>query len=206
MSASLLAICVGSAKPLFIRDPENDALLSQELSGIQKSAVSTLDDPRPISCKQMGIEGDEQVDLSVHGGPQKAVYCYPFEHYAFWKKEIDWLKEIADAKLFGQAGENLCTQGVLENELFIGDQLHIGDTVKLLVIKPREPCYKFNARMRSKHAAKLMIKNNLSGWYCSVLQEGKIKAGDPMTVFAGPRDSTVAQENERLGRKTLLKP
>jgi MOSC domain-containing protein YiiM len=78
--------------------------------------------------------------------------------------------------------------------------LEIGQELVLRVTKPREPCYKFNAKMRSNVAAKLMMQNGLSGWYAAVIREGKLKAGDDIRVKAGPRDITVAQEYERLLR------
>lgn len=199
MSIELLAICTGTAAPLLIRDEHNPLHMSSVVSGIKKSAVSTLHTPAEVMCKKLGLIGDEHVDLSVHGGLNKAVYCYPTEHYAFWKQELPWLSELES--IFGQAGENLCLQGLLEDKVWIGDRLAIGQEVLLLVTKPREPCYKFNARMKSRYAAKTMVRNNLSGWYCSVLQEGSIKAGDAVTLIAGPRDITVSKENQRLSRQ-----
>lgn len=201
MSIELLAICTGSVAPLMIRDEHDGRRLMSEMTGIQKSPVSTLESPAEILCKKLGLQGDEQADLSVHGGLNKAVYCYPLEHYAFWKENLPWLSERTS--LFGQAGENLCIQGLLEHELWIGDRIHIGKEVVLMVTKPREPCHKFNARMKWNQAAKRMMRNNLSGWYCSVLQEGPIKAGDALEVVAGARDTTVAMENQRL---TARKP
>lgn len=199
MPIELLAICTGSVSPLVIRDEHDERRLISEMSGIQKSPVSTLDSPAEIICEKLGLHGDEQADLSVHGGLHKAVYCYPFEHYAFWKTNLPWLAERES--LFGQVGENLCMQGLLEHELWIGDRLRIGNEVLLMVTKPREPCYKFNARMKSNQATKLMVHNNLCGWYCSVLQQGRIKAGDAIEVIAGARDTTVLQENQRLFKK-----
>jgi MOSC domain-containing protein YiiM len=199
MSIQLLAICTGSVAPLLIRDEHDKRHLTSEMSGIQKSAVSTMATPTPITCKRLGLEGDEQADLSVHGGLNKAVYCYPLEHYAFWKEALPWLAE-RDV-LYGQVGENLCMQGLFEHEIWIGDRIKIGEEVLLMVTKPREPCYKFNARMKSNQAVKLMKHNNVSGWYCSVLQEGRIKPGDAVEVIAGGRDTTVLEENQRLGKR-----
>jgi MOSC domain-containing protein YiiM len=186
MNATLIAICTGTAAPLFIRDPHDEAQIHKEISGIQKVAVSTLQTPAAIACKTLGLAGDEQVDLTVHGGPNKAVYCYPTEHYEFWKKELPWLSE--QDQQFGQVGENLCLKGLLEHELWVGDQLQIGESVVLRVIEPREPCYKFNARMRSNQAAKLMTKSGRFGWYCCVMKEGELRAGDTVTVIPGARE------------------
>lgn len=198
MTIQLLAICTGSVAPLMMRDEHDDRRLMSEMSGIQKSPISTINAAKEVLCKRLGVEGDEQADLSVHGGLNKAVYCYPFEHYAFWKQALPWLSEREP--LFGQVGENLCLQGLLEHEVWLGDRIRIGNEVMLMVTKPREPCYKFNARMKSNQAVKLMKQNNLSGWYCSVLTEGRIKPGDVVEVIAGARDTTVLKENQRLTR------
>jgi MOSC domain-containing protein YiiM len=186
MNATLVAICTSRARPLLIQDPHGARPIQQEFSGIQKAAVSTLHQPTMIACNTLGLDGDEQVDLSVHGGPNKAIYCYPTEHYEFWKQQLPWLAE--HEKPFGQVGENLCLKGLLEHELWVGDQLEIGGSVLLRVMEPREPCYKFNARMRSNQAAKLMTSSKRVGWYCSVLREGALQAGDTVRVIAGPRE------------------
>lgn len=199
MNISLLAICAGTVKPLFVRDTHDEKQLRREMSAVQKSPVSTMADPRNVHCGRLGIAGDEQADPSVHGGLFKAVYCYPNEHYAFWRNELPWLAD--QPQLFGQVGENLCLAGLVESVLWIGDALHIGPQVILRVTKPREPCFKFNARMRSAHASKRMIQTQRCGWYCSVQQEGgDIQAGHTITVVPGPRDTTVQQECQRLTR------
>lgn len=200
MTISLLAICVSEVKPLLFRDPHDDKQVHREMSGIQKLPISTITQPMPVLCKTLGLEGDEQADLSVHGGPLKAVYCYPAEHYEFWKRELPWLN--ASPSLFGQVGENLCLDGILESDIWIGDQLHIGKEVVLQVVKPREPCFKFNARMRSNQASKLMTKNERCGWYCRVLKEGQITPGDPITLIAGSRDTTVREDARRLLKRS----
>ena len=198
-SPSVLALCTGSVKPILIRNAGRPGDIDQVMSGIHKSVVSQEHDPQTITCQRMGLVGDEQADLNVHGGLDKAIYCYPFEHYAFWKKAFPWLAE--QASLYGQVGENLCTEGLVEADVYVGDQLRIGQEVLLRITKPREPCYKFNAKMRSPSAAKLMAQEGRCGWYASVLQEGKIKAGDPIAVIPGPRDITVAAEYQRLMRR-----
>ena len=197
-SPQLQAVCAGAARPLFIRDPHDPNELHQTLSAIVKSPISTLHTPDAVWCSKLGIKGDEQADPSVHGGPDKAVYCYPAHHYAFWQREIPTLSERQIGDLYGQVGENLAITGLDEHQVWIGDELQIGNEVILRVIKPREPCYKFNARMGSQKAAKMMVKNDLCGWYCSVIQEGVLRAGDTISVRAGPRDITVARENQLL--------
>jgi MOSC domain-containing protein YiiM len=97
-----------------------------------------------VRVGRLNIEGDRQSDLSVHGGPEKAVYGYPAEHYAFWRREL------LDAELgWGAFGENLTTEGLLEDEVCIGDRYRIG-TVELVVTQPRTPCYKLGIRFRFK--------------------------------------------------------
>lgn len=195
-SPSVLALCTGSVKPILIRNAGRPGDIDRVMSGIHKSVVSQESDPQTIACQRMGLVGDEQADLNVHGGLDKAIYCYPFEHYGFWKNAFPWLTE--QASLYGQVGENLCTAGLSEADVYVGDQLRIGEEVLLRITKPREPCYKFNAKMRSPSAAKLMAQEGCCGWYVSVLHEGKIKAGDRITVIPGPRDITVAAEYQRL--------
>ncbi len=196
MTISLLAICTSDVRPLLIRDADDEKTIHREMSGIQKSAISTLSDPQTIRCQRLGIEGDEQADLSVHGGIEKAVYCYPSEHYAFWTAELPWLND--KPSLFGQVGENLCLSGILESDIWIGDELCIGNQVRLRVVKPREPCFKFNARMQSKQASKWMVQTQRCGWYCRVEHDGSITPGDAVTLVPGPRDTSIQEECRRL--------
>jgi MOSC domain-containing protein YiiM len=195
---ALLAVCIGSAGPLLARDPLDGDELHRTMSAIDKSPVSTLQRPEKVWCGSLGIKGDEQADPSVHGGPDKAVYCYPARHYGFWQREIPAMAQRRTEDLFGQVGENLTIAGLDEHQVWIGDELAIGEEVLLRVRKPREPCFKFNARMGSRMASKLMIKNDVCGWYCSVVREGFIKAGDTVRLLPGPRDISVARENQLL--------
>ncbi len=205
MPADLLAICVGQVKPLIMRDSHDERLLSQEYSAIVKSPISdpSQQTPAEVQCNPLGIEGDEQADLSVHGGIDQAVYCYPSEHYTQWQRHLTWLENSAQIPL-GLVGENLCTRGITEEQIFIGDQIQIGESCRLMVTRPRIPCSKFNARMRSNQAVKIMVQQGLSGWYCRVLTPGKIKTGDPLTVIPGSQETTIRASFEALGRKALL--
>jgi MOSC domain-containing protein YiiM len=200
----ILAICAGVTRPLFVRESHDDQHLHQTLSGIAKTPISTLQDPRAVMCKHLGIDGDEQADLTVHGGPDKAVYCYPAGHYAFWTRKIPALAQRSLEELFGQVGENLTIDGVDETQIWIEDDMAIGEEVILKICKPREPCFKFNARMGDRHASKLMMQHDICGWYCAVVREGTIKAGDRVVVRPGPRYITVARANQRLTRPDLL--
>jgi MOSC domain-containing protein YiiM len=142
----------------------------------------------------LGIEGDEQADLSVHGGLSKAVYVYPSEHYPFWQT-VRAQAQVAlwdEALPFGSIGENLTLQGVLESDLWIGDVLRFPDC-ELAVSEPRFPCFKFNAAMGFKHAAKLMVESAWCGSYLAVRSTGKIAAGQAFTLVPGPREVGVSE-------------
>ncbi len=118
------------------------------------------------------IDGDEQSDLSVHGGPEKAVYAYPIEHYDFWRRELP------DTDLpWGSFGENLTTEGLLEDEVWIGDRYRVG-TTELVVTQPRMPCYKLAIRFGRTDMVKRFLKSGRSGFYLSVDREGDLGAGD----------------------------
>jgi MOSC domain-containing protein YiiM len=142
----------------------------------------------------LGIEGDEQADLSVHGGPGKAVYAYPSEHYPFWKT-VRAQAQVAlwDEDLpFGSLGENLTLRGVVESDLWIGDLLHFPGC-QLAVSEPRFPCFKLVAAMGFKHAAKLMVESAWCGAYLAVRVPGTIAAGQAFSLEPGPRQVGIAE-------------
>jgi MOSC domain-containing protein YiiM len=116
------------------------------------------------------LDGDEQANLVVHGGPNKAVYGYPSEHYAFWRGELG-----GDLP-WGSFGENLTTEGLSERELFIGDRLRVG-SAELTVVQPRMPCFKLAARFDREDLIKRFLASRRSGFYFSVAQEGVVSAG-----------------------------
>ena len=153
------------------------------LTAIQKRPVSGL-----VQVLAMGLVGDEQADLSVHGGLDKAVYAYPAEHYPFWReaRAQAGVSGIDDALLFGSVGENLTLQGLLETDVWVGDVLKFTDC-ELRVTQPREPCYKFNAAMGFSGAAKAMAQKGCCGFYLAVDQPGHISAGEPFDLVPGPR-------------------
>lgn len=164
------------------------------MTGIGKRSVSGLDQVRPIEVKPLGLAGDEQADLTVHGGLSKAVYAYPHEHYAFWQtvrsqaKVQDW----NDPLPFGMLGENLTLTGLLEGDAFIGDQLHFPDCV-LAISEPRQPCYKFEAAMGFKQAAKMMAQSGYCGFYLSVIRPGTIAAGQSWELVPGQREVSITE-------------
>ena len=153
------------------------------LSAIHKRPVTGA-----VSVMRMGITGDEQADLSVHGGLDKAVYAYPAEHYLFWReaRRQAGLTGIDDALPYGTVGENLTLQGVLETDVWVGDVLKFS-ACELRVTQPREPCYKFNAAIGYNGAVKAMAQSGFCGFYLAVDQPGPISAGESFELWPGPR-------------------
>ncbi|WP_292933096.1 MOSC domain-containing protein [Noviherbaspirillum sp.] len=184
----VLSVNLGTIGELFVAQSDRARRI---VSGIHKKAVQG-----PQQLKKLGFFGDEQADLSVHGGLNKAVYSYPSEHYAFWKAQRLAALKRDEPLPPGSMGENLTLQGLLESEVWIGDQLRIG-TALLAVTEPRQPCYKFNARMGFSHAAKMMVQAGITGFYLRVIEPGELQAGDAVTLIAGPRETSIARINER---------
>ncbi len=129
-----------------------------------------------------GIDGNQQADLTVHGGPNKAVYVYPSEHYAFWTRELPGMDLP-----WGSFGENLTTEGLIETEVRIGDRLRIG-SADFVVIQPRMPCHKLGVRFGRDDMVKRFLASRRSGFYLGVLREGEIGAGDAITVTSRATD------------------
>lgn len=146
-----------------------------------------------VAVGPLGLQGDEQADLTVHGGLDKAVYAYPAEHYDFWRdaRAKAGAGGIDDALPFGAMGENLTMQGLLESDLWIGDVLRFPDCV-LRVAQPRQPCFKFNAAMGFNQAAKVMAQSGFCGYYLAVDTPGTLRAGDACTVVKGSRQVSIA--------------
>lgn len=162
-------------------------------SAIHKRSVSNLDQPVPVSIDSLGVRGDEQANLSVHGGVDKALYVYPQEHYPFWQQCLLNFGHPSATLDFGAFGENLSVQGFTEKDVYIGDCWQVG-SVTAQVVKFREPCFKFNIKMGWGGASKAMIQSRYFGWYLRVLQAGVIKAGDAVEVLAGSREMTVEMQ------------
>ncbi len=153
-------------------------------TGIFKEPVD-----QPLTLKKLNFAGDGQADLSAHGGIDKAVYCYPFEHYDFWRREIG----RADLPM-GQFGENVTTAGLLENELRIGDILRMGTAV-VQVSEPRIPCYKLVMRMDAGGDFSVrFLAANRTGFYCRVLEEGVVKRSDAITLMSRDTSSPTVRE------------
>jgi MOSC domain-containing protein YiiM len=157
------------------------------------SAIHKVAQTGDLAVGPLGLAVDEQADLSVHGGLEKAVYAYPSEHYAFWCQErtLAGLGGIDDRLAFGSLGENLTLQGLLETDVWIGDELHFPNC-RLRVTQPREPCFKFNASMGFNTASKRMAQSGFCGFYLAVDQAGTLQAGEGFDLVPGPRQVSIA--------------
>ena len=176
----IVSVNTGSARPLRIGE-------LTVLSAIGKRPVAG-----PVAVKPLGLAGDEQADPSVHGGLAKAVYAYPVEHLAFWteQRRSHGVSLFDETLLPGFMGENLSIEGLLEGDVWIGDELLLPECV-LRVTAPREPCFKFNAVMGLNTAGRLMMQQGCPGFYLAVAQPGSIEAGQSFTLRAGPRGLSV---------------
>jgi MOSC domain-containing protein YiiM len=134
-----------------------------------------------IPVRRLNLDGDRQADLTVHGGPDKAVYGYPIEHYDYWRTKVP--EALAT---LGAFGENLTTRGVLEKDFYIGDHVRVGSAL-LQVSQPRMPCYKLQVRFDRDDMTKLFALSLRSGFYFSVVEEGEIKAGDTIEIVQKDR-------------------
>ena len=130
-----------------------------------------------VMLRTLNLEGDRQADLSVHGGPYKAVYVYPSEHYLFWKHELPEM-ELP----WGMFGENLTTTGLFETETHIGDRFRVG-SAEVKVTQPRMPCYKLAIRFERNDIIKRFLVSERTGFYLSVLKEGEVGAGDEFELL-----------------------
>jgi MOSC domain-containing protein YiiM len=142
-------------------------------TGIFKEPVNNR-----VMVRSLNLDGDRQADLTVHGGLDKAIYVYPFEHYDYWRSELP------DTELApGIFGENFTVTGFREEELNIGDRFAIG-TVELMVTQPRLPCYKLGIRFGRSDMVKRFLSSRRTGFYFRVLQEGEVGVGDTLELVS----------------------
>ena len=156
-------------------------------TGIFKEPVSGR-----IAVRTLNLDGDGQADLSVHGGPEKAVYLYPAEHYPFWRKEFPEM-ELP----WGMFGENLTTEGILEDRVNIGDRFRIG-SAELIAVQPRMPCYKLGIRFGRDDIIKRFMASGRSGIYFAVLKEGEVGVGDHIEVISRDENKVAISDIVRL--------
>lgn len=162
------ALLVGRAVP-YTREGTSSAIAKEVVSG-------------PVRIGVHGIEGDEQGDPSVHGGRDKAVHHYPFDHYAAWREDL------GDHRLLerpGGFGENVSTRGITEADLCLGDRLRAGSVV-FEVSQPRQPCWKLADRFGLKLMPRLVQDRLRTGWYYRVLEPGSVVAGDRLVLLERP--------------------
>lgn len=176
----ILAVCVSKPKPVRYRGKEF-------LTGIFKEPVF---DPRWVS--KTNVNGDQQADLSVHGGVDKAVYAFPSEHYPFYQEQFG-----QHHFEFGQFGENLTTEGLLEAEVHIGDQYQISE-VLFEVSQPRSPCVKLAMKMGTPAAVKACLNSCKTGFYLRVLREGTLQCGDMIQRVFSNASAPSVHETHRL--------
>lgn len=163
----LRAVQTGRARP-YTRPGSRSAIDKQRRSG-------------PVRITAIGLEGDEQGDPRVHGGPGKAIHHYPLEHYAFWRSLHD-RPHLHDASAFG---ENFSTSGWTERDVCLGDVVAVGSAV-LEVSQARQPCWKLNDRLGHPDVARVMQESGRTGWYYRVLTPGVVEEGDEMRVLHRP--------------------
>lgn len=156
-------------------------------TGIFKEPVESR-----VFLRKLDLDGDRQADLTVHGGEYKAVYCYPLENYAYWKKELPGYDLT-----MGNFGENFTTESLLEDAVHVGDQFSIGDA-KVVVTQPRLPCYKLGIRFKSDAMVKRFLASKRSGFYLAVTREGEVGAGDEIKEISRDPNHVSISEIIRL--------
>jgi MOSC domain-containing protein YiiM len=180
IEARLLSVNIGRPQ-IVMRDGQAVS------TAIYKKAVTER-----VVLRTLNLDGDRQADLSVHGGPTKAVYFYPSEHYDFWQAEFPEMDLQP-----GMFGENFTTVGLSEPETNIGDKFRIANAV-VMVTEPLMPCYKLGIRFGRVDVIRKFLASGRSGFYCSVLQEGEVGAGDRIELIERTQDHVRVSDITRL--------
>ena len=175
----LRSVNVGLPRPLATRKGD-------VLSGIVKTPVAGR-----VLVRRLGLNGDGQADLTVHGGPDKAVYAYSLDHYPHWAATL----ARADLEP-GAFGENLTVDGMLEHQVRVGDIYRIGSAT-LQVTRPRSPCFKLAAHLALPDFPKAFLASGRTGFYLRVLEEGALGAGDPIALVSSPPSGLTVLEDSR---------
>jgi MOSC domain-containing protein YiiM len=165
-------------------------------SGINKQPVAGA-----VDVRREGLAGDEQGDRKHHGGPEKAIHHYAFEHYARWRQDDPGLAWRLDGE--GAFGENLSTEGMTEADVCLGDIYRLG-TALVQVSQGRQPCWRLNERFRNPNMARRLQESGRTGWYYRVLEEGTVSRGAEVLLVERPRpDWPLARTAHLLYRRTL---
>jgi MOSC domain-containing protein YiiM len=162
-----------------------------------------------VHVSTLNLDGDQQSDLSVHGGVDKAVYLYPSEHYSYWRTQLSGV-----GLPWGAFGENFTTEGILEDQVKVGDRIRIG-SAEFTVTQPRMPCYKLGIRFNRRDMVKRFLESKRTGFYLAVLHEGEVEQGDEIDFIETQESgititeivslySTDSQNQELLRRATEL--
>lgn len=172
----VIAVNVGLPKHILIHD-------TPVATGIYKRPVAGM-----VLVRTLNLDGDRQADLKVHGGPDKAVYVYPSEHYEFWRRELG--RNLSE---WGAFGENLTVEGLFEDAISIGDRIGIGTAV-LQITQPRLPCFKLAAKFGREDIIKKFLDSRRTGFYVRVLEEGSLQAGDTIAILKRDPDQVTIRE------------
>ena len=156
-------------------------------TGIFKEPVKA-----PVLLRKLNLDGDQQADLTVHGGVSKAVYAYPSEHYDYWRAELPGMDLP-----WGMFGENFTTEGLLEDAAYIGDRFRIGET-EVVVTEPRMPCYKLSIKFGRADIIKRFLASRRTGFYFAVAREGMVGAGDSIKLIGRAQQEISVADITRL--------
>jgi len=156
-------------------------------TGIFKEPVN-----EPVMLRTLNLDGDGQADLTVHGGVTKAVYAYPSEHYGYWRTELPGIDLP-----WGMFGENFTTEGLLEENVYIGDRFGIGET-EVMVTEPRMPCYKLGIKFGRPDIIKRFLASRRTGFYFAVVREGMVVTSDAIKLIGHEQQDISVADITRL--------
>jgi len=156
-------------------------------TGIYKEPVAGR-----VVLRTLNLDGDQQADLTVHGGRSKAVYVYPTEHYSYWRDELPGT-ELP----WGLFGENFSTEGLNESTINIGDRFGIG-SAQVMVTEPRMPCYKLGIKFGRSDILRRFLASGRTGFYFSVQREGEVEAGDEVELIQRDENNVTVADITRL--------
>jgi len=156
-------------------------------TGIFKEPVNA-----PLMLRTLNLDGDQQADLTVHGGISKAVYAYPSEHYDYWRTELPGV-DLA----WGMFGENFTTEGLLEEAVYIGDRFRVEET-EVMVTEPRMPCYKLGIKFGRADIIKRFLASRRTGFYFAVVREGMVGTGEAIKFIGREQQEISVADVTRL--------